>query len=151
MDHNPFRRRGKLRGRELLASPTKGQRRDLSLGLLLPSLWDGAASLSCCRCRCCTSVVSDSETQRRQPTRLLRPWDSPGKSTGVGCHRLFRLLLLLPANPHQVPEPKPGLLPRPWKAPLARRFSLAKGHTHPGPKPSGWTTDLRGLIHPLLC
>ena len=25
-----------------------------------------------------------------QPTRLLRPWDFPGKSTGVGCHQLFR-------------------------------------------------------------
>ena len=25
---------------------------------------------------------------RRQPTRLLRPWDSPGKDTGVGCHFL---------------------------------------------------------------
>ena len=25
-----------------------------------------------------------------QPTRLLRPWDVPGKSTGVGCHRLLR-------------------------------------------------------------
>ena len=23
---------------------------------------------------------------RRQPTRLPRPWDSPGKNTGVGCH-----------------------------------------------------------------
>ena len=23
---------------------------------------------------------------RQQPTRLPRPWDSPGKSTGVGCH-----------------------------------------------------------------
>ena len=27
-----------------------------------------------------------------QPTRLLRPWDFPGKSTGVGCHCLLRLL-----------------------------------------------------------
>ena len=26
-----------------------------------------------------------------QPTRLLRPWDFPGKSTGVGCHCLFHL------------------------------------------------------------
>ena len=26
--------------------------------------------------------------QRRQPTRLPRPWDSPGKNTGVGCHFL---------------------------------------------------------------
>ena len=25
---------------------------------------------------------------RRQPTRLCRPWDSPGKNTGVGCHFL---------------------------------------------------------------
>ena len=25
-------------------------------------------------------------THRRQPTRLPRPWDSPGKNTGVGCH-----------------------------------------------------------------
>ena len=23
---------------------------------------------------------------RQQPTRLPRPWDSPGKNTGVGCH-----------------------------------------------------------------
>ena len=26
-----------------------------------------------------------------QPTRLLRPWDFPGKSTGVGCHCLLQL------------------------------------------------------------
>ena len=25
-------------------------------------------------------------TVELQPTRLLRPWDFPGKSTGVGCH-----------------------------------------------------------------
>ena len=24
-----------------------------------------------------------------QPTRLLRPWDFPGKNTGVGCHCLL--------------------------------------------------------------
>ena len=26
---------------------------------------------------------------RRQPTRLPRPWGSPGKNTGVGCHFLL--------------------------------------------------------------
>ena len=26
---------------------------------------------------------------RLQPTRLLCPWDSPGKTVGVGCHALF--------------------------------------------------------------
>ena len=31
--------------------------------------------------------MSDSvRPQRRQPTRLPCPWDSPGKNTGVGCH-----------------------------------------------------------------
>ena len=28
-------------------------------------------------------------THRRQPTRLPRPWESPGKNTGVGCHCLL--------------------------------------------------------------
>ena len=27
---------------------------------------------------------------RQQPTRLARPWDSPGKNTGVGCHFLLQ-------------------------------------------------------------
>jgi len=27
---------------------------------------------------------------RRQPIRLPRPWDSPGKNTGVGCHFLLQ-------------------------------------------------------------
>ena len=38
-----------------------------------------------------TSVVSDSvRPHRRQPTTLPRPWDSPGKNTGVGCHFLLQ-------------------------------------------------------------
>ena len=37
------------------------------------------------------SVMSDSSRLHGlQPTRLLRPWDFPGKSTGVGCHCLLR-------------------------------------------------------------
>ena len=36
------------------------------------------------------SVMSDSmRPYRRQPTRLPRPWDSPGKNPGVGCHFLL--------------------------------------------------------------
>ena len=31
---------------------------------------------------------------RLQPTRLLCPWDFPGKSTGVGCHCLLRKVSL---------------------------------------------------------
>ena len=37
--------------------------------------------------------MSDSvRPQRRQPTRLRRPWDSPGKNTGVGCHFLLQCM-----------------------------------------------------------
>ena len=37
------------------------------------------------------SFVSDSvRPHRQQPTRLPRPWDSPGKNTGVGCHFLLQ-------------------------------------------------------------
>ena len=31
-------------------------------------------------------------THRRQPTRLPRPWDSPGKNTGVGRHFLLQCM-----------------------------------------------------------
>ena len=37
------------------------------------------------------------------PTRLLHPWDFPGKSTGVGCH--FLLQEIFPTQ-----ESNPGLL-----------------------------------------
>ena len=37
--------------------------------------------------------MSDSVRPHRwQPTRLLRPWDSPGKNTGVGCCFLFQCM-----------------------------------------------------------
>ena len=37
--------------------------------------------------------MSDSvRPRRRQPTRLPRSWDSPGKNTGVGCHFLLQCM-----------------------------------------------------------
>ena len=40
------------------------------------------------------SVVSDSlRPHGLQPTRLLGPWDYPGKNTGVGCHFLLQMYL----------------------------------------------------------
>ena len=38
---------------------------------------------------------------RWQPTRLPRPWDSPGKNTGVGCH------FLLPMHESEVTQSCP--------------------------------------------
>ena len=37
--------------------------------------------------------MSDSvRRHRRQPSRLRRPWDSPVKNTGVGCHFLLQCM-----------------------------------------------------------
>ena len=42
------------------------------------------------------SVVSDSSRPRGlQPTRLLCPWNFPGKSAGVGCHCLLQCFSLI--------------------------------------------------------
>ena len=45
-----------------------------------------------CFCVCVSpSVVSDSlPPHGLGPTRLLCPWDSPGKNPGVGCHLLLQ-------------------------------------------------------------
>ena len=61
--------------------------------LLLPRIRQHlTSSLFCCCCWCwVASVMSDSARPHRwQPTTLPRPWDSPGKNTGVGCHFLFQ-------------------------------------------------------------
>ena len=46
-------------------------------------------------------VVSDSvRPHRRQPTRLLCLWDSPGKNTGVGCHFLLQCMKVKSKSPY---------------------------------------------------
>ena len=43
--------------------------------------------------------MSDSvRPHRRQPTRLLCPWDCPGKNTGVCCHFLLPFPSWLPSQ-----------------------------------------------------
>ena len=66
--------------------------------------------LCCCCCCCCcvTSVVSNSvRPHRRQPTRLHRPWDSPGKNIGVGCHFLLQCMKV--KSKSEVAQPCPTL------------------------------------------
>ena len=50
------------------------------------------------------SVVSNPQRPHGlQPSRLLRPWDFPGKSTGVGCHcLLWKMCLVLQIGKHQL-------------------------------------------------
>ena len=52
--------------------------------------------------------MSDSvRPHRRQPTRLPRPWDSPGKNTGVGCHFLLQCMKV--KNENEVAQSCPTL------------------------------------------
>ena len=54
--------------------------------------WVAISFSSAWKWRWSRSVVSNSLWPHGlQPTRLLHPWDFPGKSTGVGCHCLLRL------------------------------------------------------------
>ena len=59
-----------------------------------------------CCCCCCqvASVVPDSvRPHRQQPTRLLCPWDSPSKNTGVGCHFLLPWMVCSTAKDSRYP------------------------------------------------
>ena len=50
-----------------------------------------AAAKSCQSCPTC--ATPETAAQRLwQSQRLRRPWDSPGKSTGVGCHFLLQCM-----------------------------------------------------------
>ena len=52
--------------------------------------------------------MSDSvRPRRRQPIRLPRPWDSPGKNTGVGCHFLLQSMKV--KSESEVPQSFPTL------------------------------------------
>ena len=52
----------------------------------------------------CPNLCDPVRPHRQQPTRLLCPWDSPGKSTGVGCHCLLHDLDERQVNPHLLPD-----------------------------------------------
>ena len=90
-------------------------------------------------CCCCyvASVMSDSvQPHRQQPTRLPRPWDSPGKNTGVGCHFLLQCRKVKVKSLSRV-----QLLATPWtaayRAPLSMGFSRQEywsGLPLPSPK-----------------
>ena len=44
----------------------------------------------------CSVMFDSSRPHGLQPTRLLRPWDFPGKRTGMGCHCLLQFKHRLP-------------------------------------------------------
>ena len=49
----------------------------------------------CCCCCLVASVMSDSvRLYGLQPARLVCPWNSPGKNSGVDCHSLLQRIIL---------------------------------------------------------
>ena len=57
-------------------------------------------ALHVCTCVCVLVVSVSVRPHGLEPARLLSPWDSPGKNTGVGCHALLqRIFLTQGSNP----------------------------------------------------
>ena len=50
---------------------------------------DTHLAVMCCTCPV-TQLCPTLRPRGLQPARLLRPWDSPGKNTRVGCHALLQ-------------------------------------------------------------
>ena len=69
--------------------------KETSLSMLSNSLtvkgprWTDSTAAAAAKSRQSCATLCDP---RRQPTRLPRPWDSPGKNTGVGCHFLLQCM-----------------------------------------------------------
>ena len=59
--------------------------------MCVPNLIFSISPVCVCVCVCVScSVMSDSlRPHGLQLARLLCPWNSPGKNTGVGCHFFF--------------------------------------------------------------
>ena len=57
----------------------------------MPFLHLGFPLRICCHERhVCSVVIYSLQPHRLQPTRLIRPWNFPGKNTGVNCHFLLQ-------------------------------------------------------------
>ena len=88
----------------LCATPeTAAHQAPPSLGFSRQEHWSGLPFLSPVheseKWKWSHSVMSDPERPHGlQPTRLLCPWDFPGKSTGVGCHCLLRYITIASIN-----------------------------------------------------
>ena len=86
----------------------------ISLVLSSESAAKSAKSLQLCPTLC--------NPIRRQPTRIPRPWDSPGKNTRAGCHFLLQCRKVKVKSLSRV-----QLLATPWmvayQAPLSIGFS----------------------------
>ena len=57
--------------------------------------WEGRSQCQCTYAAAAAKWLQSCPTlwpHRQQPTRLPRPWEPPGKNTGVGCHFLLQCM-----------------------------------------------------------
>ena len=97
--------------------------------------WRKPCALSC-------TVMSDSgQPHGLEPTRLLCPWNFPGKNTGVGCHLLLQGIFLIHGmNPYllhllywqvdSLPTVPPGKPTKLWEQLVIGLLAF-----HPAPTP----------------
>ena len=79
------------------------------------------------------AVVTLLQPHGLQPTRLLCPWYSPGKNTGLGCHSLLQDL------------PNPGIEPTSLMSPaLASRFFITNATWK---APNTWILQLKIFVY----
>ena len=55
------------------------------------------------------------QPHRRQPTRMPRPWDSPGKNAGVGCYCLLQCMKVKSVS-EGAQSSRVQLIATPWTA-----------------------------------
>ena len=85
-----------------LCNPRDGSPPGSSIpGILQARILEGGCHFlfQCMKVKSENEVTAQSSDSSRphglQPTRLLRPWDFPSKSTGVGCHCLLHRYTML--------------------------------------------------------
>ena len=99
----------------------------LILRLIVEIKWTTIAvvhSFCCCCCLVTKSRLTVLWRHGLYPTKLLRPWDFPGRNTGMGCHFLLQGIFL-------IQELSPSLLY--WQAasvPLCHQGSLHSFYLH---------------------
>ena len=116
--------------------------------ILLFAMW--GHDEMCAKKACMLSHFSHVRLILNQSTRLLCPWDSPGKNTGVGCHFLLQgifptqglnlhLLCLLHWQANSLPSAPPG------KPSANREEGVAPGSTLLAPW--SWTSSLQSCAN----
>ena len=122
--------------------PTSGPAQTCSLS----SLSAAAAASAAKSLQSCPTLCHPTDGK---PTRLPRPWDSPEKNTGVGCHFLLQCMKVKVKSLSRI-----QLLRTPWTA--AYQASLSKGFSRqeywswvPLPSPSLSAAGLKTFRHEL--